>query len=227
MKSFLRLPDLQLFYAVFALSWLPLYFIIVHQERWLYTFFYRPFGFVENMTVVLYTGAAAFSAFALYKLTFTRTLIAIFLFSLFMIGEETRWGLGFFYENLKTLPFTGVQDLLEISFLKWNIGHTPVQEHVVYMTRFFVFFIVSGIVFYGWYRRHDLTDIFEYLRHSSRTPLLICFLALFLGAVFVEVVLQPGPRKLDYLEETLEMNAALVWMILALSFMADPDYLVK
>ena len=65
--------------------------------------------------------------------------------------------------------------------------------------------------------RHVVQDFYERERGTVFYALSSIYIV-FLGiAVFIEFTLQPGKNVLDVLEETLEMNASFVWMLLALT----------
>lgn len=220
-KAFLTSPYLHLFYTFFVLSWMPYFFVQLGDQRWVYTLFYRPNGIVENMTVLLYVCAFALGVWALLKSEKTPQLILMTLWAAFLIGEETRWALPYFYEDIKALPFDSIQDILEVSFLGWGGEPTGVQVIVIFVTRLLTALTVCAGLVWLWIKRHEWPTMKTRFLGCGFSPYIVLYAVFFVAAIFVEVILQPGPRKLDYLEETLELNAACLWMLIGFLFLSS------
>lgn len=206
MHSLLSSNLLQIVYGVFALSWLPYIVLRIYDMPWVYSLFYRGHGIMENMTVVFYGFAAFFAGTALVRAQKThRVLWAVFLVAIFMLGEEIRWGFAYLANDIHDFRFTSVQDFLQWLF---NAIHIP-QGWALILG---LVAIVLTLRF-----RHVVQDFYERERGTVFYALSSIYIV-FLGvAVFIEFTLQPGKNVLDVLEETLEMNASFVWMLLALT----------
>lgn len=217
MTAFLSSRYFHFIYVFFALSWIPYIVLRLQEQPWIYSLLYRENGIVENMTVVFYLLAAGFSGRLLYLARpRSRLLKALFLFSIFMLGEETRWGLIYLVEHPKQLSFTSFQDLIQMAFLNTPQNMLPLQNTLIVIARITGFILFVGGPVYIWIKRHKIFDNVPY-KSSSLTPYLALYALFLLIAVFIEFFM-PGGQKhklLNVLEETLEMNASFVWFLIS------------
>ncbi len=220
MRSFISSPHWLFFYAFFIASFIPFFFIRFDGQVWIYNLLYRPNGIAENMTVLLYVGAASFSGWLLFKhKNKSWMIIGSLAVALFMIGEETRWGLGFFVDDLRDLYLTGVQDILMLAVRGIPVG-TVESESLFFMgfllcLRIVLSCAIGAICVTFWYYRH-LWPVWKVKGlQSSFPPYILIYGALIVGVIILELFIQPGPRKFDYIEETFELNAAVLWFLLS------------
>ncbi len=204
-----------LIYVFFALSWLPYIFLRLTEQPWIYSLLYRANGIVENMTVVFYLLAAGF-AWRLLTTVRPRAKLfwAMLLFSVFMLGEETRWGLIYITDNVKQFSFTSIQDLIHMAFFQSPETPTGLQNALIILARLVGFILVVCVPIYLWIRRHQLPDMSGY-KKAPFMPYVILYFLLLGVALIIEFGFPTGKKLFIVLEETLELNAAFVWLVVA------------
>ncbi len=204
------------FYSFFIISFVPYFFIRFDHQTWIYNLLYRPNGIVENMTVLLYGIVVFLTGKLLFKYKVRDwAVIAVFIGALFMIGEETRWGLGFLTEDIRDLPLTSVQDILMFAVKGTPENAPTVLIWFMFCMRIFLFCIVGGGSIALWYDRHRWSSWRKKALSYTFTPYIFVYMALMLGVIILELFIQPGVRKFDYLEENFELNAAIILMLLS------------
>ena len=215
MTTYLSSRYFHLIYGFFALSWLPYIFIRLAEQPWIYSLMYRANGIVENMTVVFYFLAAGFAGRLLYDARPRAKLFwALFLIAVFMLGEETRYGLIYVTDNVKEYSFTGIQDLVHMAFFQTPETLNAIQNALIILARLGGFILVVCLPVYAWVKRHSLPDFTGY-KSAPFTPYVLTYVLLLLAALIIEFCLPTGRKLFIVLEETLEMNAAFIWFIVA------------
>ncbi|MBL4590121.1 MAG: hypothetical protein JKY11_08600 [Alphaproteobacteria bacterium] len=213
MRAFLTSPFWLFFYSFFIVSFLPYFSIRFGDQKWIYELLYRPNGIVENMTVLLYIVALCFSGWVLFKHKLRcASVIVAFCLAFFMFGEEIRWGLTLFVDDLHDVYITGMQDIL-IYVVKGSPEHFPLMlVGALFVARIVLFCIVGGIAISLWYYRHYWKRWARQARQYELSSHLVIYGVFLFGVIILELFIQPGIRKLDYIEETFELNAALIWL---------------
>ncbi len=209
------------FYAFFIVSFVPFFVIRFAHEQWVYELLYRPNGMVENMTTLMYFLSACFSGWVIFKhKLYGVGLFISFAWAVFIFGEEIRWGLGLFVDDLRSLYLTSVQDIM--MFVAKGIPDKFPLSLVIFLfvCRIIFFSTLVGGVIAAWYYRHRWGAWKARIADYYYSPYLILYGLLFAGVIILELFIQPGPRKLDNIEETFELNAALIW----LCFSYDASY---
>ena len=216
MKSFTNSNYWLFFYSFFIISFIPYFIIRFSDQGWIYEILYRPNGIVENMTVLLYVISAFFVGQEIFKFKNRNlTLLAVFALSVFMIGEETRWGLGFFVDELRDLYLTGFQDIL-VYAVNGIPERFPLYLVVfLFIVRIALFCVIGGSLIWSWYHRHSINVLKNKVKAYEFSSFAFVYALLILGVIILELFIQPGPRKLDYIEETFELNAALILMLIS------------
>lgn len=176
---------------------------------------YRANGIVENMTVVFYLLAVGFAGRLLFSARpRTKLFWALFVIAVFMLGEETRYGLIYIKANIKDYSFTSIQDLIHMAFLNTPEILNTIQNSLIILTRLVAFILIVCVPIYLWIKRHNLPDLSKY-KMAPFTPYVIIYLLLLAIALIIEFFLPTGRKLFIVLEETLEMNAAFIWFIVA------------
>ncbi len=216
MKAFTNSYYGLFFYGFFIVSFIPYFIIRFSEHGWIYEILYRPNGIVENMTVLLYVISAFFAGHEIFKFKNRNlTIMAVFALSVFMIGEETRWGLGFFVDELHDLYLTGFQDIL-VYAVNGIPERFPLYLVVfLFIIRIALFCVIGASLVWGWYHRHSFNLLKKTVAEYNFSSFVLIYALLMLGVVILELFIQPGPRKLDYIEETFELNAALILILIS------------
>lgn len=216
-RGMVNTPFWMLFYGFFIVSFLPYFFIRFGHQSWVYELLYRPNGIVENMTVLLYGLALALSGWVLYKSkSYTPTLVLSAAVALFMLGEEVRWGLYLFVDDIHSVYITSIQDIL-VYAVRGAPDHYPFAlVAMFFVVRILLFLTCGAGLVYAWYHRHKREQWLKHFHGYAFSPYLIIYGLLLTGVIILELFIQPSIRKLDYIEETFELNAALVWLAFCL-----------
>lgn len=221
-RGMVNTPFWMLFYGFFIVSFLPYFFIRFGHQSWVYELLYRPNGIVENMTVLLYVLSLGVSGWVIYKFkSYTPTLLFVAALSLFMFGEEVRWGLYLIVDNIHDVYVSGVQDIL-VYAVRGAPEHYPFALVLCFfIIRILLFLAVGASIVYVWYHRHNRDEWIAKFRAYPFSLYLCVYALLMFGVIILELFIQPGARKLDYIEETFELNAALVWFAFSLDIGPD------
>jgi len=217
LKGMLNSSFWMLFYGFFIVSFLPYFFIRFGDQSWVYEILYRPNGIVENMTVVLYVLCVALSGWVFYSCKSRQVTLLIALgVSIFMLGEEVRWGLQFILDDMHDVYITGVQDILFYAARGAPANYPSYLVVGLFAVRIALLLLLAAGCVYVWYHRHKTHDICAKIKAYPYAPFLIVYGVLMSGVIVLELFLQPTALKLDYIEETFELNAALVWLALCI-----------
>lgn len=212
-RSALTSPFWMFFYLFFIVSFVPYFIVQLFEQQWLYSLLYTSHGLIENMTVVLYVACLCCVCvfFVKYRLRDIGMFVA-FALALFMLGEETRWGLGFIVDDLHDVYFSGMQDILFYAAKGAPDGFPLALIVMLYVVRLLLFIAVGAFFVGVWYYRHHLPDFKVMVKNYPFSPHIIMYGCLIFGVIVLELFLQPGPKNYSYIEETFELNAALIWL---------------
>jgi len=133
----------------------------------------------------------------------------------FLIGEETRWGLIYFSDHLKTLPFTGLQDILQMALFPWFQARTEEQAFIVLIARLVLALAFIGGCIFLWHERHDLKKWKREFTGMWFLPYLSLWFLFLCGALYIEIFTFSERNTLNIIEENLELNAAFAWLVMA------------
>lgn len=214
-RNALNSPFWMFFYGFFIISFSPYFVVRLMDQKWLYDLLYTPHGIIENMTVVLYVACLSLFAWFFFRKKINHiSVLMVAAVALFMLGEETRWGIGFFVDDLHDVYISGMQDVLFFA-AKGAPSNFPVYlVMMLYVVRLILFAVVCGALIAGWYYRHHANDVLLKIRQYPFSAHIIMYGILMLGVIILELFLQPGPANFSYIEETFELNAAIIWLSL-------------
>ncbi len=177
---------------------------------------YRPFGMADNMVLIFY----GLSFLLVLKVIFSQKdsskwLWGFTILPFFLIGEETRWGLIYFSDHLKTLPFTGIQDVLQMALFPWFQARTEEQAFIVLVARLVLALAFIGGAVFLWHERHDLKKWKREFIGLWFLPYLALWFLFLCGALYIEIFTFSERNTLNIIEENLELNAAFAWLVMA------------